>query len=148
MPTYTEEQLAAGYISKATIQASQTYSIESFALQSDQNLGRRWTVQDDRDSTFPTPARIARTADGNSKPDGPYSWHDTFAFMTEGQLAYLDTLLGWSDTVWSATCTRQTMNRAGSYDTFQAIAHRPQNLERSDRGYENVVIEYTAGVKL
>lgn len=142
-------QIAAGNIAKATLQGSATYTIETFALASDMGGSKRWTVPGD-DSTFPQPARIVRTADGNSRADGYYEWVWVFDFMTEGQLAALDTLLSWSDSAWSAACTVQLRMPDGAFDCYQAIAHRPEPraLKRSERGFVGVSIRFTNGVLL
>lgn len=141
-------QLAAGNISKSTLQGSATYTISSFALASDMGT-RAWAIPGD-DSTFPQPARIVRTADGNSRADGYYEWTWVWDYLTEGQLAALDTLLSWTDSAWSSACTVQLRMPDGGFDCYQAIAHRPEprSLKRSERGFVGVSIRFTNGVLL
>jgi len=145
-----EFQLAAGAVAKATMQASTTYNILNFTVQSDQSLGYPWTLPTIQSAAFRV-ARLVRTADGNTRPDGAWRgrWH--FTFMTWGQLAYLDTLLGWSNTVWSASATVQGLDTNGAWQVWQVIAHRPdpeQMRKATIGGWLDVVIEFTDGVLL
>lgn len=146
--TITDYQLANGNIAKATLQGSATYTITSFAAASDMGT-RGWTIPGDS-STFPQPARIVRTADGNSRADGYYEWVWVWDYLTEGQLAALDTLFSLSDTVWSAACTVQLRMPDGGFDCYQAIIHRPEprSLKRSAVGFVEVSFRFTNGVLL
>jgi len=71
--------------------------------------------------------------------------------MTWGQLSYLDTLLGWSNTVWSAAATVQGLDTNGAWQVWQVIAHRPDPEQMRKAvlgGWMDVWIEFTDGVLL
>lgn len=149
MPTYNDYMLVAGHVNAATIQGDPDNAVERWPLQSDQNPARPWLPPTNR-STFPRPARVVRTADGNTHASGFYAFEWHFTYMTWGQLAYLDTLLSWSETVWSAAATVQTRDDRGEWQVYQVTAHRPDPADqrKADRGAGNVVIRFTNGVLL
>lgn len=146
----TDNRVAAGHVSAATINGSDTYLIENWALQSDMGGQYIWTPFADALTTYPAPEFIRDYMAPIRKAAGAYLFNVGFKYWTEGQAAYWDTLLSWSDTVWYAPATFKIRRYPGtSLGVIQCVAFRPVpnvDMRRAYKGFEDVVIRCVDGV--
>jgi hypothetical protein len=140
---------AVGHLDAATINASDSYLIENEPIQPDQPTSRPWLAPSDSLTRYPHPARVTSMMDGTRVADGFIVGEFGFSYLTEGQMAYLDTKFGWSDTVWSAEATIKVRRQTGVFVVIQCLLHRPmpnEDYHIGIRGMEDVVFRYTNGV--
>lgn len=144
----SEWRWAVGHIG-LTILASNNYLIENMPWQSDQSVMRGWFVPHDDLTTFPAYARVPRMMDGTRKPDGFLKGQIGWKFFSEGQLAYTDTLFGWSDSVWSANATLNVRRATNAFVVLHCVLYRPipnEDYKHGEYGVEDVVFRYENGV--
>ncbi len=145
----TVYRLAVGHIAKATIEGSDTYVIELFALQSDQNLARPWMVSDT--SNYVRRARVTKTANQTILGDGKFEQDIILPYSTRGQAAYIDTLFSFTDSVQSALATWVGLDQKGSWRCFQGKLQRPREGEtftKFFRGAEGLILRCFDGLEV
>ncbi len=140
---------AVGLLSSATILGSPNYLIENMPWQSDQSNMFAWFPPHDDLTTFPTYARVQRMMDGTRRADGFLKGQIGWKYFTEGQLAYTDTLFGWSDSAWSCNATLNVRRATNVFVVIQCILYRPvpgEDYKHEERGVGDVVFRYENGV--
>lgn len=151
--TISDYQWAFSHITKAALQASSTYTITNFSVQTDQvNPGLGWKEPQRKGTLRPRPVRLATNADQSRRPDG--TWEGVWCFppWTPGQFAYVITNQWASGAVWSADATIQTWDdNVNAYSCFQVTIWRPvpgEDFDIIDQMYIDVKVKYTFGVLL
>lgn len=151
----TEYRLAFGTLSKAALEASSSYLLENFPIQSDQVVNTPWPLPVDDGSLYPHLARYTITAGLSQRGDGYVAWNWKLPYLTELMIDYLEDgplySCNWCGALW-APVTAKTLCRDGVYRCYTANALVPveegNHFKRSYAGVEDYLIRFIKGVNL
>lgn len=137
-------------ISKTALNANNAYLWQAYPLQADQFslYTYPWSLPKDDCTTFPAYQRYTLMADQVTyRGDGFIQFQWCFQYLTEGMVAYVDSL-GWSFYPFSG-CTVQTRLEDGTFQAYWVTAVKPrpdQELKRGYYGVEDYTIRFYGGV--
>jgi len=151
-------RLAVGWVSKAALEADDSYLLTNFTLADDQVsiFTNPWGPPDDF-STFPANLRYGQYSDGTQWADGDIGFIWDLAYFTEGMVA------SFEGRVWggvgmypdaatqSEQVTVKTRKHNGEFGVYQGYANRAvpnQGFKRGDRGVENYRVPFVSCLEI
>lgn len=153
-----EYRLAVGWITKAAIEASDTYLLTAFPVQTDQLsvFINPWGPPDDF-SSYPAFTRYGQYSDTQQWADGPITFSWDLAYLTEDMIEYIESLV-WGGVGLYITATTQavavtvkTRKHYGDFGVYQCYANRPipnQSYKRGYTGVENYRMPFVGGTEI
>lgn len=139
-----EFRLSAGWITAAVLNASSSFLVQNFAVQSDQNpWSQPWGPPIDHKTMYPRRQVSTVNEDFSQTLRGFYQFDWIFAYWTEGMVSFFEST--YFAGAGSGLVTVKTILRTGVYEEFQGTMLYPNEEELfdpSERGIENYKLRF------
>jgi hypothetical protein len=154
-----EDRIGVGWISKATLEGSDSYLLTNQPVQADQiSITRNpWGPPADHLTTYPVYTRTGQFSSTTQWADGPLIFDWGWGYFTELMLKYWENLLFGgtglyaNSGVQNAQVTVKTMISNGDFIVVQCYANRAApgvDYKRGYRGVEDYRQHFVGGVEI